>query len=225
MTGQPPEPLTAQAERFAAQLTNVLNLTVCDSALLRVAEAPDGRFFVGQIPPTATSPTLEALKGEPIPITGFESTLFIGANWRFGPSSTGHFLKTEWSQFGLFVPTRKAHRPVFRLEVDVSGSQADWRLAHIQVHGESESLGEVWGYRQAKDPKSLPRLHLPVGGFRYRPCLEDFIEFLVDEGLVPGKANWREALEATRAEYRRGQLWTLIVKNPNVAREALASLA
>jgi hypothetical protein len=38
----------------------------------------------------------------------------------------------------------------------------------------------------------LGRLHFPVGGKRFRPCLEDVIEMLVVERFVWGRDGWSD---------------------------------
>jgi len=173
---------------------------------------------------TSNGWAIEAIRGELIPITDHPDHLFLRAHWRFSASTTGRYLRTEWSQFGLFVWTKKKPITFIRLEVEATDNRDDWNVAHLQVHAESRVLGQIWGIRQARNPRSLQDLHLPVGGFRYRPCLEDFIEFLIEEELVPGKAGWKPAIERTRTEYHRTQLSALISKNLDVARAAIAEL-
>jgi hypothetical protein len=215
--------LVDEAQRLANDLTDTLNGSICDNAHLE-AKTSGNRFFLGQMPETPPEDRpIEALRGDFIPIAGHEDQLFLRAHWRFGASSSGRYLKTEWSEFGLFVwtkdPTNPA--PVIRLEVDATRDPDAWHVAHLQVHGESHTLGQVWGARQ-EPPRALQDLHLPVGGFRYRPCLEDFIEFLIEEHLVPGKPTWKAAIERTRVEYRRTQLSALISKNLEAAKAAIA---
>lgn len=217
-------PLADVVLRLARELTQVLNATVCDEARLDV-KTTGTRFFLGQISETpAEDSPIESFRGDYIPITDHEDQLFLRAHWRFGPSSSGRYLKTEWSEFGLFVWTKTKNKPapVIRLEVEATQNPDAWNVAHLQVHGESHALGQVWGARKERNPRSLQHLHLPVGGFRYRPCLEDFIEFLIEEDLVPGKPGWKRAIERTRSEYHRTQLSALIAKNLDAARAAVA---
>ena len=93
--------------------------------------------------------------------------------------------------FALVIDEATA-RPAVRLEYDRDfGSEPDdTRLgvhrrsaAHVQIHGASEELA----YAQAVSGLRLRRLemfHIPVGGRRFRPTLEDFIEFLHAEKLI-----------------------------------------
>jgi hypothetical protein len=45
----------------------------------------------------------------------------------------------------------------------------------LQVGGHSEPLTEIWRQHVPR----LGQLHLPVGGHRFRPTLEDVIELLI----------------------------------------------
>lgn len=49
----------------------------------------------------------------------------------------------------------------------------------------------------------MQRLHFPVGGRRFRPILEDVIEFLIAEKLAEPRARWADALGRERANYQR----------------------
>ncbi len=60
-----------------------------------------------------------------------------------------------------------------------------------------------------------------MGSRRYRPTLEDFIEFLILEGLTEARAGWREVLDAGRDAYRRVQLRAAIRRDPLTALGAI----
>jgi hypothetical protein len=64
-------------------------------------------------------------------------------------------------------------------------------------------------------------LHFPTGGRRYRPALEDVIEFLIVEGLADGQAGWRDVLNEERDAYWRIQLRAAIRRDPWTALAAL----
>jgi hypothetical protein len=82
--------------------------------------------------------------------------------------------------------------------------------AHLQIYGKSPALAEWSG----KPRRELERLHFPVGGRRYRPTLEDVIEFLIAEGLADGRVGWRDVLDAGREEYWRIQLRAAVRRDP-----------
>ena len=166
------ESLTVQAQDLADSLTQMLNSSVCDNAELLVLELPDNRFFLGH------QVTGGNIDGELIPVTEHPKHLFLRVNWRFGPNSTGEFLRTDWSQFGLFVWSPKTvPHPLIRLEVDAETDRDAWNVAHIQVHATSQLLGQVWGLQKIDRPRPLEALHIPVGGFQYDRALKTSSSF------------------------------------------------
>jgi len=91
---------------------------------------------------------------------------------------------------------------------------------HLHVHGRSEALARLasagWGDR------SSSRLHLPVGGRRFRPCLEDIIEVCIVEKIVkPQRENWKEILDTYRDAFYRKQLKSAVRRDPHAAVSAL----
>jgi hypothetical protein len=52
----------------------------------------------------------------------------------------------------------------------------------------------------------LDRLHFPVGGRRFRPILEDVIEFLIVERLARARDGWADVLSQERDRYYGIQL-------------------
>ena len=79
---------------------------------------------------TSNGWAIEAIRGELIPITDHPDHLFLRAHWRFSASTTGRYLRTEWSQFGLFVWTKKKPITFIRLEVEATDNRDDWNVAH-----------------------------------------------------------------------------------------------
>ena len=95
--------------------------------------------------------------------------------------------------------------------------------AHLQIRGECSSLGEL--AKRGSEDRGSAKLHLPVGGRRFRPCLEDIIEFCVVEGLVlPHNRDWREVVNATREKFYRRQLKAAVRQHPEDAIAALEML-
>jgi hypothetical protein len=56
------------------------------------------------------------------------------------------------------------------------------------------------------NPHALDSLRLPLGGARFRPCLEDFIEFCIDQCGVESVSGWQDVVQAGRERWRRTQL-------------------
>jgi hypothetical protein len=66
-------------------------------------------------------------------------------------------------------------------------------------------------------PHDISALHIPVGGSRFRPCLEDVIQFLIEECLFDSLPRWREAVEEGRASWRRIQARAVVRDFPREA--------
>lgn len=99
----------------------------------------------------------------------------------------------------------------------------DYPDAHLQICATSDDWKRV-GVRTDGTERLLERMHLPLGGRRYRPTLEDMVEFLITEKLARAKKGWRKAIASGRDEFRKKQLRAAIRRDPETAREALAKL-
>jgi hypothetical protein len=77
----------------------------------------------------------------------------------------------------------------------------------MHVHAES---GPVAHLLTRLDPQAtLPRLaslHLPVGGVRFRPSLEDVLEFAIRELGVEALSGWEDAIAEGQQRWRWVQL-------------------
>jgi hypothetical protein len=63
-----------------------------------------------------------------------------------------------------------------------------------------------------------------VGGRRYRPTLEDVIEFLVIENLADARDGWADVLACHRKAWERLQLSAAIRADPGTARDVLTDM-
>lgn len=73
------------------------------------------------------------------------------------------------------------------LHYDYERNKEGYTSAHVQV----EATSHAWESVLPSD-KALSRLHLPVGGIRYRPTIEDVVEFLGDHRLVDVRGGYPE---------------------------------
>lgn len=158
--------------------------------------------------------------------------LFVGgshlADLRFAfylvPDRTGTYLKTARSDIAVHSVLDRA--PLVRLEY-----LADMRtepVAHWQFHAERGSfthlLTHAHDQRRIAKPHDLSALHFPVGGERFRPWLEDVLQFLVLECGVDRRDGWRAAVEDGRRKWRHRQLGAALRDAPAVAADALRGL-
>ena len=67
-------------------------------------------------------------------------------------------------------------------------------------------LGYLLAFTGNEKPPKVQVLHLPVGGRRMRPTLEDVIDFAVRDLGVEAKSGWQERIESGRKRWRRLQV-------------------
>lgn len=125
----------------------------------------------------------------------------------------GAYLAVERSEFILVAQADR--EPLVRLEFRRDAYRAP--AAHWQVHAERGAFSALLARAKVKAPHDLASLHLPVGGPRMRPGLEDFLEFLVRECSFDHCGGWQQAVEASRQNWRRRQVATLVRDAPEEA--------
>jgi hypothetical protein len=67
----------------------------------------------------------------------------------------------------------------------------------------------------------LSKVHLPVGGFRMRPCLEDFLQLLVYEFKFDAEAGAQQVIDDGRVKWRGRQLAAMVRDDPETAARVL----
>ncbi|GAB2530041.1 hypothetical protein [Paramicrobacterium agarici] len=71
----------------------------------------------------------------------------------------------------------------------------------------------------------LSQIHFPVGGHRFRPCLEDVLEMVILEfGIDVKDGTYRTAIADGRERFRRVQLQAAVGDDPELAAEKLREL-
>jgi hypothetical protein len=139
---------------------------------------------------------------------------------------TKTYLKTVRSDTTIHAVLDRT--PLVRLEY-----RADMHtepIAHWQLHAERGAFSHLLARAHAHRPERVPRphdlasLHLPVGGERFRPCLEDVLQFLVVDCGVDYCAGWELAIEAGRERWRRRQLGSAVRDVPSEAARVLREL-
>jgi hypothetical protein len=69
--------------------------------------------------------------------------------------------------------------------------------------------------------RKLRDLHFPVGGLRFRPTLEDVIEFVIHEEMVIPREGWEDAVKEHRARWTELQVKAAARRHPEHAAAAL----
>ena len=216
--------LARQAAEFAEQLNTIVNGTISNHIKFNVNPIGDGSRVVIQ-------PERFGFKdGNMIPIEsdlapGEPIWLWLKVFFQANLSSNGGYLTIQTSAFSLVID-HDTGNPALRVEferdrgsepTEISDRKHSRSAAHVQIHGVSEELSYIQG-RHKKEMRRLEDYHFPVGGRRFRPTLEDFIEFIYIEKLVRRlHPNWREILMTTRIEWEEKQLRAAVYSNPQVA--------
>lgn len=120
----------------------------------------------------------------------------------------GQFIKTVRSETAIYSTLDR--QPLLRLEYRVDMHSVP--VAHWQVHAERGAFSHLLARAHAHRPKAVRKphdissLHLPVGGERFRPCLEDVLQFLVSDCGVDHHPGWFEAVAQGRHTWLLRQL-------------------
>lgn len=200
--------ILGQSQELAERLTQTLHACFPDDSRVIALSLAD-RVLIQSAPNSA-----QELRALPRP---HQMPLFVDgkrvAEWTINMhmvlDRSGQFLKTVESALVLKSVMEKT--PLVRLEY-----RSDMRTApisHWQFHAERGAFSHMLAVAHAGGseyvtdrPHSLSSLHFPVGGERFRPSIEDFIEFLIRECGVDKVDGWDQALRENRELWRRMQL-------------------
>lgn len=225
--------LEVAAGAFASILTDVVNGTV--SSGIRFVVTPfEGPTELAWVYPEGSTPADLSL----IPISaglveGQEPRLWLRTSFQVRLDASQDHLAVQQSVFALVID-QKSKRPAIRVEYDrEQGSEPDDAVpgrhrrsaAHVQIHGASEELAYVQGLNGEPGLRGLEKFHIPVGGRRFRPSLEDFIEFLWTERLIPAMhSGWEAVVTQHRSNWLALQLRAAVRNDPAVAVEQLETM-
>jgi hypothetical protein len=167
MTG-PAGDLATQSEEFGREMAELL------SATLPGLPAPPLEIVVSGTRAVIRPP--ERPKRLPLFVKGAElASLELSVQCQI--DSFGQWLAVEQSTYCLYAKLDRA--PVLRIDYRRDMNKAP--AAHVQVHGHRGALSHLLSQAGHPTPHDMASLHIPVGGARFRPCLEDFIQFLITE--------------------------------------------
>ncbi|MET7400417.1 hypothetical protein ABZS66_43715 [Dactylosporangium sp. NPDC005572] len=207
--------LFPQTERFAERLQTLLNRTVCDFAKV------DGRILpIGSQSIVGTN--LEDFTSRPVRLRSLADTpLWLDVSaYLMLDEDEGQFLTVRSSVCALLV----SDPPEDVLHYDYQREKERYTEAHVQVHARHTALEQLLGELGRKEVDALAKIHLPVGGRRFRPALEDLLECLIDEGVVEPHDGWYEELQNSRLEYRFKQVAAAVRRNQGTAIRELERL-
>ncbi|WP_295627423.1 hypothetical protein [uncultured Corynebacterium sp.] len=144
----------------------------------------------------------------------------VRVEYRTGFDRLERFPTVLYSTFQI----RAAGKPAIRFEYERDKSNVP--AAHIHVHGVGGLLspGLMKNGKKGSPNGDWQNLHLPVGGHRFRPSLEDFLYFVIDECGFRGRAGWENTLLESRESWLDKQCSAATRDAPDVAAEALRDL-
>jgi len=209
--------LRGKAQKFVSILSDAINLSVADGIRLNYVGSRDGsKGWIGYQLKTDDITG----RGFPLGVTNHNPTCYLYVNYHVTVESEQGFLKVLKATFSL---ARNPEGQGTLFHYDFERDKQDFPSAHLQVLGDSATLNELNELQGVT--RQLGRLHFPVGGVRFRPCLEDVLEFLIVERFVEHyRENWQQALTAAREEFHDIQLRAAVRRRPSSAVEQLNSM-
>lgn len=127
--------------------------------------------------------------------------------------SYSRYLAVEHSKFELKAKLDRA--PIIRWEYDREARSKP--SSHVQITAHRGALSHILSRLNHDTPHSIESLHLPMGGERFRPCLEDVVEFLIRDCGFPGSEGWKAVVRDGRAKWRRIQTRVAVRDAPSAA--------
>lgn len=148
-------------------------------------------------------------------------------------NGTRQFIAVNSSAFSIFI--EGSNEPLFHYDY-YREPNGKYPGAHLNIHHNRSDLVVALSkggksHRSKARHKQLAKgetlrdseLHYPLGGPRFRPCLEDVIQFMIYELGVETEDHWEQVLNSGRALWRDRQLRTAVTDNLHVAAEVLRS--
>lgn len=222
--------LKQKADGFAGRIQSRLERVLPDSSTPQLATlvAPlrrgEARVIVS---------TVDKL-GIPLLVDG-NCVLRLTVSYECTTSTESNFLAIESSTFR--VNPKDGTMPLFTVDYVKNPSSHNIPAAHLNVHADRDDMTAALkgagkrdrGRLRRKDaasgkPLRVGSLHFPIGGHRFRLCLEDVLEMLVVEFGLDRKRDWKAAIEEGRQEWRRVQLAVAVGDDPETAAAELRRL-
>jgi hypothetical protein len=211
--------LERDSREFAQELSDLPNATVCDGTRLSCVISPGRDRARAVIGYDISKQDLDLRRCIAVTI-GTEPKIWLGFSMRLEQDFEDKYLMVRQSVMLLSASADPADTLHYDYERDKPDDYPD---AHLQICATSDVWRQV-AVRTVGSGRLLERMHLPVGGRRFRPTLKDVVEFLITEKLAQPKDGWKQAVHEGRESFRRKQLRAAIRRDPETARDALSRL-
>lgn len=220
--------LQAQAEDFARDLNGLIRDTFKGKQpqFRALAASNSGRVSVN---------TYKDQQGESI-----VEPISVSLAGRRGIPKVQFYIEFEcqWSNESSFLSVQKSSmilklegisNPLFRYDFD-KHKTGENPTAYLHVHAHRDEIAWLMIQGNSARPKLRKRkgnmpilsaIHFPLGGERFRPCVEDFFQFCIHEFGLQVKVGANQALETGRVRWREMQLKAAIGDHPQAAVDAL----
>jgi hypothetical protein len=158
-------------------------------------------------------------KGVPLFVEGSQLATLRASMWcRLDSAET--YLAIE--QSSLVIQADLDRTPLLRFDYVRDMNKAP--TAHVQVHAHRGALSHLLSRTGHSAPHDMSALHIPVGGSRFRPCLEDVIQFLIQECGFDGVSGWEQHVADGRERWRRRQAAAVARDVPDEVARVLGEL-
>jgi len=211
----PPADLATQARGFAQEVTELLNATITNGVTFSaVLGRQSGTLVLGR---GVTKTNLDP-QAVPLTLGRRDPSAWLWVAFILGPDPEDEYLTVFKSGFALYVdPDRERMMLHYDYEREPAHS---YPPAHVQVQGTAGDLSAL-SERRSGQRKDLKDFHFPVGGRRYRPSIEDVVEFIIAEDLAEARPAWRNVIMDSRSRWEDRQLRAAVRRNPGPAMDQL----
>jgi hypothetical protein len=200
-----------EALKFADELGDVLSRVLPGDFPPPQVLLLEDRFVIHPGKDTRPTPVPMYAQGEQL------ASLKVSYSWC--ADKNNQYLAVEKSLLELFGVTRA---PLLRYDYVRYSHSAP--TAHWQIHAERGAFSRLLAHAGHPTAHELSSLHIPVGGSRFRPCIEDFLQFAIQECRLDAKPGWEMVLADGRERWRLRQCGAVARDAPAVAARVLTDL-
>lgn len=146
------------------------------------------------------------------------------------------YLAVESSSFRVFAG-RQQGEPLFHYDFLREPANRNIPCAHVQIGAHRDEFTHALAYagnasrrarrRGGSPPGKAPKIsavHFPLGGPRFRPCLEDVLGMLREEFGIDAADDWAQVIRSGRRTWRRRQVAASVRDCPGEAARVLREL-